>query len=157
MYYTNKRPQAFGVDLKRLNLPKFGKKSVILFWLLNMTEWCKHVHRLELQSFFNFCAAHLSVKLDIEKKLFWTTMSKIRNTGISTHFKSLKTNIIYLQLRVLEWKFPKDWITNTWQFSLIFHPLQVIFIHYKSRIATAIRGWFHNSQVAQILNIFILK
>ena len=29
---------------------------------------------------------------------------------------------------------------NTRQFSLIFHPLQVIFIHYKSRIATAIRG-----------------
>ena len=29
---------------------------------------------------------------------------------------------------------------NTWEFSLIFHPLQVIFIHYKSRIATAIRG-----------------
>ena len=30
--------------------------------------------------------------------------------------------------------------SNIWQFSLIFHPLQVIFIHYKSRIATAIRG-----------------
>ena len=31
---------------------KFFKKSVILFWLLNMTIWCKHVHRLELQKFF---------------------------------------------------------------------------------------------------------
>ena len=27
-------------------------KSVILFWHLNMTIWCKHVHRLELQKFF---------------------------------------------------------------------------------------------------------
>ena len=31
---------------------KIIKKSVILFWLTNMTIWCKHVHRLELQSFF---------------------------------------------------------------------------------------------------------
>ena len=31
-------------------------------------------------------------------------------------------------------------IYNTKQFSQIFHPFQVIFIHYKSRIATAIRG-----------------
>ena len=29
---------------------------------------------------------------------------------------------------------------NTCQLSLIFHSLQIIFIHYKSRIATAIRG-----------------
>ena len=28
----------------------------------------------------------------------------------------------------------------TWQFSWNFHPLQVISIHYKSRIATGIRG-----------------
>ena len=31
-------------------------------------------------------------------------------------------------------------VYNTWQFSWIFHLLQIIFIHYKSRIATAIRG-----------------
>ena len=47
---------------------KIIKKSVILFWLLNMTILCKHVHRLELQKFFNFCAAHLPVRLDIETK-----------------------------------------------------------------------------------------
>ena len=35
---------------------------------------------------------------------------------------------------------PMKPVYNTWQFSLIFHPLQIIFIHYKSRIATAIRG-----------------
>ena len=35
--------------LKGLAQAKIIKKSVILFWLLNMTIWCKHVHRLELQ------------------------------------------------------------------------------------------------------------
>ena len=63
---------------------KIIKKSVILFQLLNMTIWCKHVHRLELQTFFfNFCAAHLPVRLDIETKfpyfLFLTWLSIIRN------------------------------------------------------------------------------
>ena len=30
---------------------------------------------------------------------------------------------------------------NTWQFSLLFHPHKIIFIHYKSRIATANGGF----------------
>ena len=51
-----------------------------------------------------------------------------------------KTDLISLQLRVLKLKFSWDWFTNTWQFFLIFKPQQIIFIHYKSRIATAIRG-----------------
>ena len=34
-----------------------------------MTIWCKNVHRLELQKFFNFCAAHLPVRLDIDDKI----------------------------------------------------------------------------------------
>ena len=54
--------------LKGLAQAKIIKKSVILFWLLNMTIWCKHVHRLELQKFFNFCAAHSPVRLDIKTK-----------------------------------------------------------------------------------------
>ena len=40
--------------LKGLNHAKIVKKSVILFWLLNMTIWCKHVHRLELHKFLIF-------------------------------------------------------------------------------------------------------
>ena len=35
--------------LKRLDQAEIVKKSVILFWLLNMTISCKHAHRLELQ------------------------------------------------------------------------------------------------------------
>ena len=41
-------------DLKGLAQAKIIKKSVILFRVLNMTIWCKHVHRLELQIFIIF-------------------------------------------------------------------------------------------------------
>ena len=55
------------------------------------------------------------------------------------HFTFLKIQCISLKLRVSEGKYPWNWFTNTWQFSVIFHPHQIIFIYYKSRIATAIR------------------
>ena len=35
--------------LKGLAQDKIIKKTVILFRVPNMTIWCKHVHRLELQ------------------------------------------------------------------------------------------------------------
>ena len=57
------------VDLKRHNQAKIIKKSVILFWLLNMTIRCKHVHRLELRNFFIFCVAHLPVERDINSNV----------------------------------------------------------------------------------------
>ena len=40
--------------LKGLAQAEIIKKSVILFWLFNMTKWSKHVLRLELQKFFLF-------------------------------------------------------------------------------------------------------
>ena len=40
--------------LKGLAQAKIIKKSVILFRVLNMTIWCKHVHKLELQIFIIF-------------------------------------------------------------------------------------------------------
>ena len=43
-----------GGKLKGLAQAKIIKKSVILFRVLNMTIWCKHVHRLELQIFIIF-------------------------------------------------------------------------------------------------------
>ena len=55
----------------------------------------------------------------------------------------MKTDLIFLQPRVLEQYFPRNWFTNTSQFVLIFltSPLrQIIFIYYKSRIAAAIHG-----------------
>ena len=58
--------------------------------------------------------------------------------ALKHHFTSLKTDLIVLQLWALEWKFPWNWFTNTWQFSSIFKSDQVIFIHYKSIIATAL-------------------
>ena len=62
------------------------------------------------------------------------------HNALKHHFTSLKTDLIVLHPRVLERKFPWNWFTNTWQFSLFFKPHQIIFIHHKSRIATAIRG-----------------
>ena len=57
------------INLKAHTQAKIIKKSLILFWLLNMTIRCKHVHRLELQFFLNFCAAHLPVRLDIDDEI----------------------------------------------------------------------------------------
>ena len=55
--------------------------------------------------------------------------------ALKHHFTSLKTHLIFLQIRALEWKSPCNWLINTWQFCSIFKPNQIIFIHYKSRIA----------------------
>ena len=49
---SNSEPQK--KRLKGLAHAKIIKKSVILFRVLNMTIWCKHVHRLELQIFIIF-------------------------------------------------------------------------------------------------------
>ena len=38
------------------------------------------------------------------------------------HFTSLKIQCISLKRRVLEGKYPWNWFTNTWQFSVIFPP-----------------------------------
>ena len=62
------------------------------------------------------------------------------NNTLEHHFTSQKTDLIVLQLTVLEGKFPRNSFANTWLFFKIFHPLQLTFIHYKSRIATAIHG-----------------
>ena len=42
------------INLKGLAQAKIIKKSMILFWLLNMTISCKHVHRLKQQFFLIF-------------------------------------------------------------------------------------------------------
>ena len=44
------------------------------------------------------------------------------HNALTHHFTSLKTDLIFLQLGVLEWKFPWHWFTNT---SNHLHPLQV--------------------------------
>ena len=66
---THPTPSGAPILLKAHTQAKIIKKSVILFWFLNMIIilWCKHVHKLELQ--INFCAAHSPVWLNIETKL----------------------------------------------------------------------------------------
>ena len=39
------------IDLKRQNQAKIIKKTLFLFWFLNMAITCEHVHRLELRKF----------------------------------------------------------------------------------------------------------
>ena len=90
---------------------------------------------LRLDKAFSHC--HLSYKCYTS----WVIINPLNpHDALKHHFTSLKTYLIFPKLGVLEWKLPWNWFTNTWQFYLIFHPLQVIFIHYKSRIATATRG-----------------
>ena len=56
MYLKNKNTVDLVIVtcLKGLAQAKIIKKSVILFRVRNMTIWCKHVHRLELQIFIIF-------------------------------------------------------------------------------------------------------
>ena len=58
--------------------------------------------------------------------------------ALKHHFTSLKNHIIFQLLGVLGWIFHETGLPIHGNF-LIFHPLQVIFIHYQLRIATAIR------------------
>ena len=83
---------------------------MILFWIPNMTIWCKHVHRLELQKFLNFCAAHLPVRLDIETKfpyfLFLTWLSIIRNQeGLHNKRRPQINKIIWLKRLIINVNF----------------------------------------------------
>ena len=59
---------------------------------------------------------------------------------IKASFYIPENRLNFPSTRVLDWIFPWNWFTIAWQFSLIFHSRQVILIHYKSRIATAIHG-----------------
>ena len=60
---------------------KIIKKSLILFWLLNMTIWCKHVHMLELQTFFYFlcCAFTSKARYRDEIPVFIILDMQVRN------------------------------------------------------------------------------
>ena len=52
--------------------------------------------------------------------------------ALKHHFTSLKTDLIFLQPTLFEWKFPWNWFTNTWQFSLFLN-------HIKSSLSTTSR------------------
>ena len=65
---------------------------MISFWLPNMTI-CKHVHRLELQKFFNFSAAHSLFRLGIETKFlicnYWQPCQKLEIREFRLYISSL--------------------------------------------------------------------
>ena len=53
--------------------------------------------------------------------------------------------------KVLERKFPWNWLINTWRFSLIFKPHQVFFIHYQSRLVVDERTMANSGSKGPIL------
>ena len=63
---------------------------------------------------------HVNINRMIFLRLRFNPLSP--HDALKHHFTSLKTDLISLQQRVLERKFPWNWFTNTWQFSLIFKP-----------------------------------
>ena len=65
--------------------------------------------------------------------------------GLKHHFTSLKTVLISPQQRVLERNFHKTNLPIHGNFFLIFKSHQIIFIHYKSRIATWVKMTMVNS------------
>ena len=67
-----------------------------------------------------------------ESRLFLSINPLSHHAAIKHNFTSLKRDWIFLQPRVLEWKFSWNCFTNAWLFSLFFKPHQIIFIHYKS-------------------------
>ena len=103
---------------------------------------------------FNFKPEHLQILISEDSFRSQSLRYKIKNyycharrfNPLSLHdalkhqFTSLKTDLIFPELTLLKGKFPWNSFINIWQFSLFFHPLQLIFINYKLRIATAIRG-----------------
>ena len=62
------------------------------------------------------------------------------HAALKHHFTSLKKPLHFPRTRGIRMKISMKLVYDTWWISLIFHPHQVIFIHYKSRIAPAIRG-----------------
>ena len=60
--------------------------------------------------------------------------------ALKNHFTYLKNRFYFAKTKGFRKENINETFTKTWQFSKNFHPRQVIFIHYKSRIAAAIRG-----------------
>ena len=93
----------------------------------------KNVKQKQLRPRLPDFTAHL-----IQPKLHLNPLSP--HDALKHHFTSLKIDLIFLQPIGFRTKISMNFFTNKWSFSLMFKPHQNIFIHYKSSIATAIRG-----------------
>ena len=102
-------------------------------------RWCRSICIQYFHQLFR-CSKHCILIAHHHQRCITMINPLSPHDALKHHFTSLETYLIFLQPRVLERKFPWNWFTNTWQFILIFKPHQLIFIHYKSRIATAIHG-----------------
>ena len=98
------------------------------------------IHILSSSSLLLFCRQNL--KHSPVNIIHWWLIPLSPHDALTQHITSLKTDFIFLQQRVLEWKFSWNWLTNTLQFSLIFsttsnylHPIQVENCDSNSRLA----------------------
>ena len=66
---------------------------MILFWLINMTILCKHVHRLELQKFFNFCNC-LRFFCRLSSCCFYLAWPVSPPVGISEQIPAITSSVI---------------------------------------------------------------
>ena len=102
-----------------------------------------HIHNLDdrhpIRTQYLWVSSHKLTEWAIKAVLF-----RINPLGphdaLKDAFTSRKRDLIFIQLSDLQRIFPWNWFANTWQFSLIFKPHQIIFIHYKSRMKMTIKS-----------------
>ena len=101
--------------------------SLIKYLTRDFRATCHRFLMLHWDSFFVILFdCDLTLCLLITTIFFINPLSP--HDALKHHFTSLKTDLIFLQSRVLEQKFPwiYQWFTNTWLFSFIFKPHQII-------------------------------
>ena len=77
-------------------------------------------------------------KPSAQLELFFNPLSP--HDALKHHFTSLKTDLIFYNQGFLDKNFHETGLKLHGNFYIFFHPLQIIFIHYKSRIVIAIRS-----------------
>ena len=65
---NSKKFHYFSLDKLKRTGPGKNHRKIGDFILASHYDHMMYVHRLELQKFFNFCAAHSPVRLDIETR-----------------------------------------------------------------------------------------
>ena len=103
------------------NVPKFTE------WLINVCG-CSNIRKMFTKRWHNVCVYVLNLTFVIYLWLYFFSCHTLwhpkfkyyvdyplsPHDALKHHFTSLKTDLFFLQLRVLDWKFPWNWLTNTW-------------------------------------------
>ena len=85
----------------------------IVSWLTFMCSRQAYIYYWHNKNSFRLICHKQNVYVHtLRKSTFFNSLSP--HDALKHHFISLKTDFIFLQLRVFEWKFPSNWFTNTW-------------------------------------------